>query len=146
VTAVLAGSVAGIRVGLDRPYGGSLAVFGDGHAPRPERVTSGLGERWETERITVKPSTAEGGLHAAIDAARQRREEVAPSRITGVDIAMGAGANEHGGWRPERSLTAPLLPDERRHAIEGTILGIEELDDLSTLTDLLTPGVPPALA
>lgn len=237
----------GIQAVLDRPYGGYLATFGEGHDPRPERVVESLGSVWETERITVKPYAAMGGLHAAIDAALELRREVDPARLESIEIGMGAGAYEHGGWpasrpltpvgaqmnvayatavalldgaalapqfsagridsddvweligrttvrhdqeidrRPSherlttivavtdaagrrreetvvypkgvgdralsnddivakfRSLTAPLLHPDRQAAIEAAVVGIETLDDLGVLTDLLVPTVPAAV-
>jgi 2-methylcitrate dehydratase PrpD len=255
LAATLAASgYVGIKAVLERPYGGYLPVFGEGHSPDPDRVTAGLGELWETERIAIKPYAAMGGLHAAIDAALELRADVAdsdgnvdPAAIGTVEIAMGGGAYEHGGWaavRPltpmgaqmnvayasavalldgaalagqfstaridaddvwavigkttvrhdpaidtlpadqrlttrmcligadgrrreatvthpkgvgsrslandevvakYRALTAPLVDADRQAAIEAAVLGIEDLPDLQSLIDLLTPTVPPAV-
>jgi 2-methylcitrate dehydratase PrpD len=113
LAAVLAASgYVGIKAVLERPYGGYLPVFGEGHNPDPDRVTARLGELWETERIAIKPYAAMGGLHAAIDAALELRSDIIdgdgrvdPAAIGSVEIALGAGAYEHGGWAASRPLT-----------------------------------------
>jgi 2-methylcitrate dehydratase PrpD len=46
-----------------------------------------------------------GGLHGAIDAARQLRNAVAPEDISKVDITVGETIYKHGWWLPERPLT-----------------------------------------
>ena len=44
-----------------------------------------------------------------------------------------------------RSLTHSLIDADRQHAIEKAVLNLDALDDISTLTALLTPVVRPAL-
>lgn len=97
----------GIKRVYEREYGGFLAVFGEGHDPRPDEVRAALGERWETANIVIKPYAAMLGLHAAIDAVRALTAE-APIRveaITRIDVAVGEAVYHHGWWRPERPLT-----------------------------------------
>jgi 2-methylcitrate dehydratase PrpD len=60
----------GIKRVFEREYGGFLSVFGEGHHPQPDSLTSDLGKRWETQTI-MKSYAAMGGLHGGIDAARQ---------------------------------------------------------------------------
>ncbi len=244
-----AGGYVGIKRVLERPYGGFLSTFGEGHSPDPSAVVAALGERWETEKIAVKPYAAMGGLHAAIDAALELRAAAGfdPAALERISIAMSKPAFEHGGWvatRPlepigaqmnaayatavalldgaalvdqfssarinaddvwqliertdvhhdpdldllpadeqltttveityrtgqsarvtvshprgtgknllsnqdvvekYRSLTQHLISPERQRDIERTVLGIEELDDVSDLAGLLTPAVTSAL-
>src|SRR5246500_2652541 len=78
----------GIKRVFEREYGGFLSVFGEGHHPHPEALTSDLGQRWETSMIMVKSYAAMGGLHGAIDAARRLRRAVDPNRITHIDITV----------------------------------------------------------
>ncbi len=98
------------RCGLRRikcaftPYGGWLAVFGEGHRTYPEEIYAGLGVLWETERIAVKAYACMGLLHAAIDAALELRPKVDVSQIQRIDIDMGEAAYAHGGWKAERPL------------------------------------------
>jgi 2-methylcitrate dehydratase PrpD len=99
------GGYTGIKRVFEREYGGFLSVFGEGHDPDPAPLTAELGQRWETETIMVKSYAAMGGLHGAIDAARQLRTQLDPARITGIDITVGETIYKHGWWTPERPLT-----------------------------------------
>ncbi len=65
--ALAASGYVGIKQVFERPYGGWLAVFGEGHRTYPEDIYKGLGVLWETERIAVKAYSCMGLLHAAID-------------------------------------------------------------------------------
>ena len=89
---------------FERPYGGWLAAFGEGHRTYPEDIYKGLGVLWETERIAVKAYSCMGLLHAAIDAALELRSKVDLSQIQRIDIDMGDAAYSHGGWKAERPL------------------------------------------
>src|ERR1700748_1573503 len=104
-----AANYTGIKRVFEREYGGFLSVFGEGHNPDASLLTGELGERWETTIIMVKSYAAMGGLHGAIDAARQLRKTVASfdtSDISKVDITVGETIYKHGWWTPERPLTA----------------------------------------
>jgi 2-methylcitrate dehydratase PrpD len=101
-----AANYSGIKRVFEREYGGFLSVFGEGHDPDASLLTDQLGERWETAIIMVKSYAAMGGLHGAIDAARQLRQSVAPEDISKVDITVGETVYKHGWWTPERPLTA----------------------------------------
>ncbi|OBJ72638.1 MmgE/PrpD family protein [Mycobacterium colombiense] len=100
-----AAGYTGIKRVFEREYGGFLSVFGEGHDPDPTPLTGELGRRWETCLIMVKSYAAMGGLHGAIDAARQLRNSVAPEDISAVDITVGETVYKHGWWLPERPLT-----------------------------------------
>ena len=103
--AVLAAAgYVGIKRVFERPYGGWLAVFGEGHRTYPEDIYAGLGLLWETERIAVKAYACMGLLHAAIDAALELRPKVDVNQIQRIDIDMGEAAYSHGGWKAERPL------------------------------------------
>jgi 2-methylcitrate dehydratase PrpD len=101
------GGYTGIKQVFEQPYGGFLSVFGEGHDPDPSQIDSELGERWETERIAVKPYAAMGGLHAAIDAVADIRDRRAlhAKEIASVDVELSATVYHHGWWPPERPLT-----------------------------------------
>jgi 2-methylcitrate dehydratase PrpD len=100
-----AAGYTGIKRVFEREYGGFLSVFGEGHDPDASLLTGQLGQRWETTVIMVKSYAAMGGLHAAIDAARELRNSVAPQDISKVDITVGETIYKHGWWRPRRPLT-----------------------------------------
>ncbi len=102
--ALAASGYVGIKRVFERPYGGWLAVFGEGHRTYPEDIYKGLGVLWETERIAIKPYSAMGLLHAAIDAAFELRPKVNVSQIQRIDIYMSEAAYAHGGWKAERPL------------------------------------------
>src|SRR6476619_6975477 len=102
--ALAAAGYVGIKRVFERPYGGWLAVFGEGHRTYPEDIYKGLGVLWETERIAIKPYSAMGLLHAAIDAAFELRPKVDVSQIQRIDIYMSEAAYAHGGWKAERPL------------------------------------------
>jgi len=102
--ALAASGYVGIKRVFERPYGGWLAVFGEGHRTYPEDIYKGLGVLWETERIAVKAYSAMGLLHAAIDAALELRAKADVSKIQRIDIDMGEAAYQHGGWKAERPL------------------------------------------
>ena len=100
-----AAGYTGIKRVFEREYGGFLSVFGEGHEPDASLLTGELGQRWETTIIMVKSYAAMGGLHGAIDAARQLRQSVAPEAISKVDITVGETIYKHGWWTPQRPLT-----------------------------------------
>jgi 2-methylcitrate dehydratase PrpD len=100
-----AAGYTGIKRVFEREYGGYLSVFGEGHDPDASLLTGELGQRWETTIIMVKSYAAMGGLHGAIDAARQLRSSVAPEDISKVDITVGETIYKHGWWSPQRPLT-----------------------------------------
>ncbi|MCU1640141.1 MAG: MmgE/PrpD family protein [Nocardia sp.] len=102
-----AGGYTGIKQVFDRPYGGYLSVFGEGHNPDPAQVISGLGEGWHTEVIMVKSYAAQGGLHGTIQAALELRAEhdIDPKSIAHIAIRVGHTVYHHGWWEPERPLT-----------------------------------------
>jgi aconitate decarboxylase len=102
--ALAASGYVGIKRVFERPYGGWLAAFGEGHRTYPEAIYAGLGHLWETERIAVKPYSAMGLLHAAIDAALELRQKVDVSEIRHIEIDMAEAAYSHGGWKAERPL------------------------------------------
>src|SRR5580700_3694777 len=100
--ALAAAGYVGIKRVFERPYGGWLAAFGEGHRTYPEAIYAGLGHLWETERIAVKAYSAMGLLHAAIDAALELRPTIDVTQIQRIDIDMADAAYAHGGWKAER--------------------------------------------
>jgi 2-methylcitrate dehydratase PrpD len=129
-----AAGYTGIKRVFEREYGGFLSVFGEGHDPDPAPLTDQLGQRWETTFIMVKSYAAMGGLHGAIDAARQLRSSVAPDDISKVDITVGETVYKHGWWIPER----PLTPIGAQMNI-GYVTAAALLDG-NVLTGQFTPG------
>jgi aconitate decarboxylase len=97
----------GIKKVYERPYGGFLSTFGEGHHPDASQITLGLGAVWNTEQITVKIHAAMGGLHPAIDAALALTAEhrLSAHDIEAIRIDVPEAIHHHGWWRPERPLT-----------------------------------------
>ena len=105
--ALAAAGYTGIKRVFERPYGGYLSTFGQGHDTDATAIYKGLGSMWETQRIAVKPYAAMGLLHAAIDAALKLRAtgEGVVDQIARIDIDMSEAAYSHGGWQATRPLT-----------------------------------------
>jgi len=97
----------GIKRVFEREYGGFLAVFGEGHAPDAGKITAGLGDKWETQRIAIKPYAAMGALHAPLDAIfdMMAKRPLRAEEIERIDIDMSHAAYHHGWWKLERPLT-----------------------------------------
>lgn len=106
--AVLAeGGYTGIKRVFEREYGGFLSTFGEGHDPDASQITSGLGSRWEVERVVIKPYAAMGGIHSPLDAlfdvAAQR--PLKADEIERIECDVSHAVFHHGWWVPERPLT-----------------------------------------
>jgi len=99
----------GIEDVFDLPWGGYLSVFGEGHDPDVGQLTSELGERWETERIVLKPYAAQGGLHAAIDIVLDlcRDNDLHAKDIRSIEVDLSEPIYHHSWWDAERPL-API--------------------------------------
>ncbi|MEU5537328.1 MmgE/PrpD family protein [Streptomyces sp. NPDC020362] len=97
----------GIKRVFERPYGGFLSTFGEGHNPDATQITKGLGQEWNTEQITVKIHAAMGGLHPAIDAAIAMTDgrTFSADDIESLRIEVPDAIYHHGWWIPERPLT-----------------------------------------
>ncbi|MEU5462875.1 MmgE/PrpD family protein [Streptomyces althioticus] len=97
----------GIKRVFERPYGGFLSTFGEGHDPDASQITKDLGATWHTEAITVKIHASMGGLHPAIDAALALRagHGLTAGDIASVRIQVPDAIYHHGWWQPERPLT-----------------------------------------
>ncbi|NMM87369.1 MmgE/PrpD family protein [Rhodococcus sp. SRB_17] len=101
------GGYTGIKRVFEREYGGFLSTFGEGHNPDSSQVCAELGERWETERIVVKPYAAMGALHAPLDClfALLKKDQFAADEVERIDVEMSHAAYHHGWWNLERPIT-----------------------------------------
>lgn len=104
--------VIAARLAIEGADGPVSAMEGDrglyrafaGRAPDLETVTGGLGVRWETERIGIKPYPSCQLMHSALDAALHARDErTQPAGITEIAVGIhpdslgivaGAGAGQ----------------------------------------------------
>jgi 2-methylcitrate dehydratase PrpD len=102
--ALAAAGYTGIDQVFERPYGGFLAVYGEGHDTDPAAITRGLGEHWEVTMVMVKSWAVMGGLHGAVQAAQALRTRVRGRQIARIDIRVGDVVYHHGWWQPQRPL------------------------------------------
>jgi 2-methylcitrate dehydratase PrpD len=65
---------------------GVLKEFTD--TPRPDRLTAGLGERWDLLDMWMKPYPAHRATHGAIDAALQLRDRLGPGLPAGARLTV----------------------------------------------------------
>ncbi|OBF16100.1 MmgE/PrpD family protein [Mycobacterium kubicae] len=152
-----AAGYTGIERVFEREYGGFLSVFGEDHDPDPAPLTGELGHRWETATIMVKSYAAMGGLHSAIDAARNLLKVVAPHDITAIDITVGETVYRHGWWTPQRPLTPIGAQMNIAYAtaaalLDGTVLPEQftparlDSDDIWSLIGVTTVHLDESLA
>ena len=130
--ALAASGYVGIKRVFERPYGGWLAAFGEGHHTYPDAISAGLGTLWETGRIAVKAYSAMGLLHAAIDAAIELRPQADVHQIQRIDIDMGEAAYAHGGWQAERPLEVIGAQMNVAYAVAAALLDGDVLVDQFT--------------
>ena len=105
----------GIKKVYERPYGGFLAQFGLGSGKTPlyrvDEVAKGLGTKWQTDGVRIKPYAAMAGTHCTVDCVRALQDKY-PEQMTdlasvaSIKIEMGEVAFHHGGWKAERPLTS----------------------------------------
>jgi aconitate decarboxylase len=121
---VAAGGYTGIKRVFERSYGGFLSMFGEGHDPLPDEVAAGLGSRWETESIVLKPYAAMGGLHAALDGilALMAEKPIYSEEVLSIDIELSDALYHHGWWKLERPVTPIAAQMNVGYAIAAAIL------------------------
>ncbi len=109
------GGYVGIKKVLEREYGGYLAMFGQGSGKEPpykvDEVTKGLGEKWQTWGVRVKPYAAMAGTHSTVDCIRRLQAEHPAQMkklgdVESIKLEMGEAAFHHGGWKAVRPLTS----------------------------------------
>ncbi|KAF7550959.1 hypothetical protein G7Z17_g5356 [Cylindrodendrum hubeiense] len=145
----------GIKQVLERPYGGFLSNFslGNGRTPAyvPGEVVNGLGERWEIDRIVVKPYASVATTHSTIDAlmalqTRYPTQMAAVHQIRRIRVEMSEVSFKKCGWTPRRPLTPTGAQMSATYAaamqlLEGEVQAAQfapaqlERDDLWSLMD-----------
>ena len=84
-------------------------------------LTDQLGERWETSVIMVKSYAVMGGLHGAVEAARQLRIGCRRGYLEDRHHRRET-VYKHGWWGPERPLTAIGAQMNIGYATAATLL------------------------
>ena len=103
-----AGGYTGIKRVFEREYGGFLSTFGEGHSPDVSQVASGLGKRWETEHILIKPHAVMGGLQTPLEClfALMKTHHFAGKDIERVEVDVSHAVYQHGCWALQRPITS----------------------------------------
>ncbi|KAH8660474.1 hypothetical protein BX600DRAFT_57061 [Xylariales sp. PMI_506] len=108
----------GIAGVFEQSYGGYLKQFsaGNGKDPQylPEELTKGLGTKWQTQGVRVKPYASMAGTHSTVDCVRKLQElhpdgmrvEHLVKSVQRIRIKMGEAAFHHGGWKATRPLNS----------------------------------------
>jgi aconitate decarboxylase len=128
------GGYTGIKRVFEREYGGFLSTFGEGHEPDATQVASELGQRWEIERIVVKPYAAMGGLHAPLDCLfellKQRR--FTADEVERIEVDVSHAVYHHGWWELQRPITPIAAQMNIGYALAvATIDGAAMVDQFS---------------
>ncbi|KAE9365512.1 putative immune-responsive protein [Stipitochalara longipes BDJ] len=116
LAAILAkGGYVGIKKVYEREYGGFLDMFSKGNGKDPQyligELTEGLGEKWQTQNVKIKPYSAMAATHGTIDCVRKlQAEHPAQMKQYGdvekIVLEMGEVEFHHGGFEVQRPLTS----------------------------------------
>jgi 2-methylcitrate dehydratase PrpD len=103
----------GITDVFENPYGGFCTTFSRSTDRfNREELTVGLGERFETLRISLKFYSCVGTNHTALDAIRnmQARRPFGPKDVARIVVHSSEATREHAGWpyKPEGMTSAQL--------------------------------------
>lgn len=103
----------GITDVFENPYGGFCTTFSRSTDRfNREELTAGLGERFETLRISLKFYSCVGTNHTALDAIRnmQARRAFGPDDVARIVVRSSEATREHAGWayKPEGMTSAQL--------------------------------------
>jgi 2-methylcitrate dehydratase PrpD len=103
----------GITDVFENPYGGFCTTFSRSTDRfNREELTAGLGERFETLRISLKFYSCVGTNHTALDAIRnmQARRPFGPKDVAKIVVHSSEATREHAGWpyKPEGMTSAQL--------------------------------------
>ena len=103
----------GITDVFENPYGGFCTTFSRSTDRFDlEQLTSGLGERYETMRISIKLYACVSTNHTSLDAMRKIRERrhFDAAEVESITVHCSRATVEHAGWpyRPEGMTAAQL--------------------------------------
>jgi 2-methylcitrate dehydratase PrpD len=103
----------GITDVFENPYGGFCTTFSRSNDRfNREELTAGLGERFETLRISLKFYSCVGTNHTSLDAIRdmQARRPFGAKDVAKIVVRSSEATREHAGWKykPEGMTSAQL--------------------------------------
>ncbi|QIL79369.1 MmgE/PrpD family protein [Diaphorobacter sp. HDW4A] len=83
---------------LEAPYGGYLSSYSN--QPNAARLTQGLGQVWEIEKVGYKPHASVTSIHAAMDALRELMDlnALAAADIASVKAGVSHMTHVHCAW------------------------------------------------
>jgi aconitate decarboxylase len=98
---------------FENPYGGFCTTFSRSTDRfNRDELTSGLGTRFETLRISLKFYSCVSTNHTALDAIRnmQARRPLGPADIARIEVQSSEATREHAGWpyKPQGMTAAQL--------------------------------------
>jgi 2-methylcitrate dehydratase PrpD len=100
----------GITELFESEYGGYCSTF----SPRYdlEKLTAGLGEKWETAEVGFKPYSTNGSCHTTIDALLSLRAKcgLTAEQVEAITVFTSTATKEHVGWHyePDSVTTAQM--------------------------------------
>ncbi|WP_395103792.1 MmgE/PrpD family protein [Actinomadura sp. SCN-SB] len=123
--------------GPETVFDGPRGVFDalSAHPADPASILDGLGERWETTRIGIKPYAACQLSHATIDAVRDAmaREPFGPDEVAGVHAVVHPDSAPV-VCDPGRDLTRPAGPYAAKFSLPWTVAALIADGNLSVRT------------
>ena len=100
----------GITELFESEYGGYCSTFSPRHDL--EKLTAGLGEKWETADVGFKPYSTNGSCHTTIDALLALKEKcgLAAEQLEALTAFTSTATKEHVGWpyKPDSITTAQM--------------------------------------
>jgi aconitate decarboxylase len=94
---------------LEAPFGGFMSTLRG--QSEPSTILSGLGERWETARVGLKPYAACASAHTTIDGILElKRRGLSPENLERLTIRMSKKGQLNIGWpyQPAEIITAQM--------------------------------------
>ncbi|KAH8694929.1 putative immune-responsive protein [Talaromyces proteolyticus] len=104
----------GIKNVYEEPYGGFLAMFGEGSGKEPryltEEVSKDLGQTWQLRMIGVKLHASMAGTHCTIDCVQALQNKYPEQlsnlgEIASIKLDMGEAEWKHGGFDIKRPVS-----------------------------------------
>ncbi|MEU5988693.1 MmgE/PrpD family protein [Spirillospora sp. NPDC047418] len=132
-----AAGATGPETVFDGPHGVFDAL--SGRPADPASIVAGLGERWETTRIGIKPYAACQLSHATIDAVldAMARERLVPEEIASVHAVVHPDS-EPTVCDTSRDLTRPATPYAAKFSLPWTVAAL--ITDGGLALDTFAPG------